>query len=137
MVRAKRERRRRDSSQPQRPVAPPAAVGLSLAGAGLIVALACGGYSNSFTTPFVYDDAATIRDNVTIRQLWPLSGPLTPPPTAYPISGRPIVNLSLAANYRLGGLNPWGYHAMNLPHRMRAAAAWSHSPDTEPALQRT
>jgi protein O-mannosyl-transferase len=114
MVRARRERRRPDSSKPRHPRKPQETGRLSLAGAGLIVTLAWLAYSNSFTTPFVYDDAATIRDNVTIRQLWPLSRPLTPPPSANPMSGRPIVNLSLAANYRLGGLNPWGYHAANL-----------------------
>jgi protein O-mannosyl-transferase len=28
--------------------------------------------------------------------------------------GRPVVNLSLALNYALGGSNVWGYHALNL-----------------------
>jgi tetratricopeptide (TPR) repeat protein len=30
------------------------------------------------------------------------------------VEGRPLINLSLAINYALGGYNVWGYHALNL-----------------------
>ncbi|HXA79862.1 MAG TPA: tetratricopeptide repeat protein [Opitutaceae bacterium] len=36
------------------------------------------------------------------------------------MAGRPIVNLSLAVNYAFGGLDPWGYHALNLAIHMLA-----------------
>ena len=35
-------------------------------------------------------------------------------PFATTVSGRPVVCLTLALNYALGGLNVWGYHALNL-----------------------
>jgi len=30
------------------------------------------------------------------------------------IKNRPLTFLTFALNYRLGGLNPWGYHAVNM-----------------------
>jgi tetratricopeptide (TPR) repeat protein len=81
---------------------------------GLIVAAGLGAYANSFWGPFVYDDLSCIVDNSSIRQLWPLSGPLSPPCIGGSVTSRPLLNLSLAVNYRLGGLNVWGYHATNL-----------------------
>jgi hypothetical protein len=71
-------------------------------------------YANSLSAPFVYDDFAAVRDNPTIRDLWPLTGPLSPPARDNPTSGRPLVNLSLAVNYAVGGLEPRGYHVANL-----------------------
>ena len=69
--------------------------------------------------PFIFDDSATIVNNTSIRQLWPLpilgagTGPLNPPP-ATPVYGRPLVNLSLAANYYFGALDPVGYRVVNI-----------------------
>jgi Flp pilus assembly protein TadD len=70
-------------------------------------------YHNSFTGPFIFDDAPSIRENPTIRHLWPIWRPLSPPRWAT-VDGRPIVNLSLAINYALGGLDVRGYHVLNL-----------------------
>jgi len=53
--------------------------------AGVIV------YSNSLAAPFIFDDRTAILDNQQIRQLWPLSVPLSPPNNT-PVAGRPIVN---------------------------------------------
>ena len=36
------------------------------------------------------------------------------PPRDTPVAGRPLVNLSFAMNYSLGGLNPRGYRLTNL-----------------------
>jgi len=55
----------------------------------------------------------SIVENPTIHHLWPLWGPLSPPGGAT-VQGRPVVNLTLAINYALGGVKPWGYHALNL-----------------------
>ncbi|HEY7286433.1 MAG TPA: tetratricopeptide repeat protein [Vicinamibacterales bacterium] len=78
---------------------------------GLLVAAGVLTFWNSLSTPFVYDDAATVTNNLTIRE-WRTA--LSPPPHDTPVSGRPIVNLSLAVNYALGGLEPRGYHVANV-----------------------
>ncbi|MBI3767613.1 MAG: tetratricopeptide repeat protein [Deltaproteobacteria bacterium] len=70
----------------------------------LLVAAACVVYANSFGVPFLFDDRGAIVSNLRIRELWP--GPFT--------SARPILELTLAANYALGGLHVVGYHAVNL-----------------------
>lgn len=72
-------------------------------------------YQNSFTAPFVFDDTTSIVENHSLRHLWPLWGPLSPPHgRGRTVEGRPVVNLTFAVNYALGGVNPWGYHALNL-----------------------
>jgi tetratricopeptide (TPR) repeat protein len=85
-----------------------------LAGA-LIVLAGILAYANSFAVPLVLDDLPSIRDNPTIRQLWPPGGALSPPRgTGLTVEGRPILNLSLACNFAVGGLGVWSYHAVNL-----------------------
>src|ERR1043166_8352195 len=64
-------------------------------------------YANSFTGPFIFDDLLSIRDNPRIRTLWP-------PWDGFATTSRPVVWLTLALNYAAGGLNVWGYHAVNL-----------------------
>jgi tetratricopeptide (TPR) repeat protein len=79
----------------------PGAIPAVLVGAGLAV------YLNSFAGPFLLDDKGRIVQNPHIRSLWP-------PWDVVAHSTRPVVELSVALNYALGGLNPWGYHAFNL-----------------------
>jgi tetratricopeptide (TPR) repeat protein len=62
-------------------------------------------YAGSFSNPFVFDDLAWIRHD-RIGALWP-------PAAALGGSSRPILNLSLALNYAVGGMNPTGYHVFN------------------------
>jgi len=90
--------------------------------AGLIALAVIFAYCNSFAVPFVYDDLGAVVANRTMRQLWPLWGPLCPPAEGFTVSGRPLLNLSFAMNYALGGLNVWGYHVTNL--LIHTAAAW-------------
>jgi tetratricopeptide (TPR) repeat protein len=72
-------------------------------------------YANSFKVPFIFDDVPAIVENTTIRQLWPPWIPLSPPhDSGLPVSGRPLVNFSLALNYAAGGTAVGGYHALNL-----------------------
>ena len=81
----------------------------------LVIAAGLLAYHNSFTGPFIFDDLSSIQDNPTIRHLWPIWKPLSPPHRGrLTAEGRPIVNLSLAINYAVGGYNVWGYHALNL-----------------------
>ena len=95
-----------------------------LAGAvpiALIVLAGCLTYWNSFAGVLVFDDGLAIVQNVTIRSLWPPGPVLSPRRGGSPVAGRPVVNLSLAVNYALGGLDPWGYHAVNLAVHILAA----------------
>ncbi|MES2309879.1 MAG: hypothetical protein V4507_13565, partial [Verrucomicrobiota bacterium] len=76
----------------------------------LLMALALA-YSNSLHGPFVFDDFESIVENPSIRSL-PQSILLT----SYggtPVSGRPLLNFSLAVNYSLGGLSVEGFHIVN------------------------
>ncbi len=70
-------------------------------------------YANSLNGVFIFDDEPAILRNPTIRNLWPLWGPLAPPADAT-VSGRPVANLSFALNYALGGTQVRGYHVANL-----------------------
>ncbi len=70
-------------------------------------------YSNSFAGSFLFDDDSNIVRDEAIRSLWPPSHLLTH-------RRRPVVNVSLAANYALGGLHVWGYHLFNLVVHMLA-----------------
>lgn len=66
-------------------------------------------YANAIALPFVYDDLETIVNNPHIATLWPVQAPLQSA-----VAGRPVVSLSLAVNFLLGGRAPAGYHAWNL-----------------------
>jgi Tfp pilus assembly protein PilF len=83
-----------------------AAVALGLAGYAV--------YANSLDAPFFFDDAAAITENPTIRQLGNLGAVLSPPANGSSVAGRPLVNLSLALNYAVGGTAVRGYHAANV-----------------------
>jgi tetratricopeptide (TPR) repeat protein len=72
---------------------------------GLVVA-AVGVYANSLATPFVFDDPVWIRPS-RIGALWPLA-------SLFGDTSRPLLNATLALNYALGGLEPFGYHVFNL-----------------------
>ena len=73
-------------------------------------------YCNHFDNGFHFDDSHTIVDNPAIRDLanWPR---LLSDATAFSVlpsnqGWRPLVTLSLAVDYRLGGgLKPWAFHA--------------------------
>lgn len=80
----------------------------------LIVAAGLFAYRNSFSGPFILDDLRKIRDNVHIRRLWPLTDTLQE-------TSRPLVQLTLALNYAVGGTNVADYHAVNLMIHLAAA----------------
>lgn len=70
-------------------------------------------YSNSLSVPFLLDDFATIPSNRSITRLSDLSSVFFPPPEVYS-AGRPILNLSYALNYAVGGTKVGGYHIFNV-----------------------
>ena len=92
------------------------------AAVGLLVAAVFAAYANTFHGPFIFDDAPSIVENQSIRHL---GSPqvLAAPPDAITTTGRPVVNLSLAINYAIGGLAVEGYHFMNLALHILAALA--------------
>ena len=82
--------------------------------AGLLAAAAFAAYGGSFSGPFVFDDIDSIVANPTIRHLSDLRQVLAPPFAAgQTVGGRPVLNLSFAINYALGGTRVGGYHAAN------------------------
>lgn len=92
--------------------------------AAVIVFVAIVAYHNSFAGPFVLDDISSIvTRNPTIRHLWPIWPTLSPPEGGLTVSGRPLVNVSLAINYAISGLGVWSYHALNLAIHILAALA--------------
>jgi Flp pilus assembly protein TadD len=99
-------------------VATPSRVTL-LAGTTIVLAAVLA-YQNSFAGVFILDDQTWIVDNPTIRQLWPIRSWLIPRQAAL-LGGRPVIALTLAINYALGGTNVWGYHAVNLAIHVLAA----------------
>jgi len=77
-------------------------------------------YANALRQPFMFDDMSAIVDNQQIRRL--TDPRVLLPERERPVSGRPLVNLSLAVNYALGGLDSWGYHAVNIIIHVLCAA---------------
>ena len=73
----------------------------------LVIVAAVWAYHDSLCDAFVFDDIPHISENLCIRRLWP-------PWDVLSHSSRPVVNLSVAVNYALGGLNPRGYHVFNV-----------------------
>jgi tetratricopeptide (TPR) repeat protein len=97
-----------------------------------MLAVLCGSlwavYGWTLRGPLIFDDEASILKNGSIVNLWPLvgevPGPLNPLPGG-PTSGRPLANLSLAINYQIGGLEPFGYHVFNLiVHTLAVLLLW-------------
>ena len=76
-------------------------------------------YHNSFAVPYLLDDADSISKNATIRSFTTAFFP--PANSGVTVSGRPLLNFSLAINYHLGGINLFGYHAGNFLIHFAAA----------------
>jgi protein O-mannosyl-transferase len=83
-------------------------------GVVLLSLAALAAWSNSFHGAFVLDDIPTIVANPSIRRLGALGAVLSPPKMGSPVTGRPLVNLTLALNYAVSGTRVWSYHALNL-----------------------
>jgi len=76
---------------------------------GLIVLTALAVYYNSLSGPFILDDHSIVNSPL-IRHF----GSALLPPASSTASGRPVISLTFALNYALGGTKAWGYHAFNL-----------------------
>jgi tetratricopeptide (TPR) repeat protein len=75
-------------------------------------------YHNSFSGPFIFDDAYSIVESPDIRHL---ATTLRGDPWVNP--SRPLLRLSLWMNYALGGQEVRGYHVLNL--LLHILAAWT------------
>jgi hypothetical protein len=70
-------------------------------------------YWAALHAPFVEQDLSSIVGNVSLRHgFW--SAMADSWTGGRLVMGRPVLNLSFALNYRLGGLRPAGYHATNV-----------------------
>jgi tetratricopeptide (TPR) repeat protein len=103
---------------PPPPLTPPAARpshGAILGCAAVLGLAALAAYHNTFSVPFHFDDTPSILDNPPIQHLWPIWDVLAPRADyGFTVSGRPVLNLSLALCYAVSGTNVWSYHAFNL-----------------------
>jgi tetratricopeptide (TPR) repeat protein len=81
--------------------------------AALIVVATFAAYHNTFNSPLFLDDYGSILDNQTIRNLRDLVTVFSPPP-GMTVSGRPLLNFSLAINHAISGREVWSYHAVNI-----------------------
>ncbi|MBI5741581.1 MAG: hypothetical protein HZA16_12815 [Nitrospirae bacterium] len=82
---------------------------LLIAVLGLIV------YSNTFHSPFQWDEAVYIVDNLSVRDLSSFMDPSSVPGmNPYSFKNRYIGYLTFALNYRLHGFDVTGYHVVNL-----------------------
>ena len=70
-------------------------------------------YANSLDGSFVVDDVATITDNTSIHD-WHHLRDLVASSQETPVTSRPVVALTFAANYTLGGETVRGYHVVNV-----------------------
>jgi protein O-mannosyl-transferase len=71
-------------------------------------------YINTLPNAFVFDDEPWILDNPRIRSLANVGEMLT-------ATNRPVLDLTLALNFAVGGENPVGYHLVNLSIHVLAA----------------
>ncbi|MBI1824761.1 MAG: tetratricopeptide repeat protein [Planctomycetes bacterium] len=77
----------------------------------ILATLAC--YANALRTPFMLDDPISTIDDARIQSPWrSIAQNFQPPETT--ITGRPVVALTFAINYLVGGRDPLGYHIINI-----------------------
>src|SRR6266850_6382175 len=81
--------------------------------AAIIVLAGALAYMNSLRVPLVLDDSLTLLENPGIQD-WRRLDRVLFPARELPVAGRPLVNLSFALNYAVGGTSVSGYHVVNL-----------------------
>lgn len=78
-------------------------------------------YSNTLHAPFEFDDYGAIINNSSLRDFWALRWLHPTAGGGSTASGRPVLAFTLALNYAWGGLNPVGYHILNIAIHALAA----------------
>lgn len=98
----------------------------------MLVGLGSLAYSNCFTGLFLGLDAReSIRDNLHIRSMWPLSEAMSLPlwgsvvvaDQHATVAFRPVYSLILATCYAAVGIAPWVFHGVNLGLHIAAGVA--------------
>lgn len=92
-----------DDAPPQTPVGINRLVWMPMALLGVTIVV----YANSFWGVFVFDDVPYIVIAEELREP-------SPPSLFSRIDDRPLMRISLWANYQISQLEPWSYHAFNL-----------------------
>ena len=82
----------------------------------VLAAAVIAAFWNGTSGAFVLDDYVRITENKTLVHLWP-------PPIPGSLASRPILHLSLALNFAAGGLEPYGYHLVNIAIHVLATLA--------------
>lgn len=82
-----------------------------IAAAVAVAAVTLAAHAPAWRGVFVYDDVSEIAENPAIRVLWP---PWVPMFEGTPMPHRPLPYYTFALNYAVHGLDPRGYHAVNL-----------------------
>ena len=85
----------------------------------LLIILGILGYSNTFNSPFVFDDLGNIAENPVIKNLdyyiTPAKAAVHKGMQGYPmLINRYIGSLTFALNYKINKLDVTGYHVVNL-----------------------
>ncbi len=79
-------------------------------------------YSNSLRGAFVFDDLSQLVENPAIRDLGSFVGPAS----RNVLPNRYVAYLTFALNYLAGGLDPFGWHLLNLAvHLASATLVWT------------
>ncbi len=79
-------------------------------------------YAPGFRGDFVYDDRVEILENPALAVLWP---PWVPMFEGGQLPHRPLAYYTFALNRAVGGVDPWGYHAVNLAfHGLNGWLIW-------------
>ncbi len=89
----------------------------ALASGAILACAIAAAYGRTFAVPFVFDDIPSIVNNPSLRSL----ATAFAPPGDSTVSGRPVLNVSLAINYAISGTAPGSYHAVNLAIHIAAA----------------
>ena len=89
--------------------------------AALLATVCVVSYANAPGCGFVFDDVSAVRDNRDLRPTTPIANVFLDDFWGTPMakeqshkSYRPATVLTFRLNYLLGGLEPWGYHAINV-----------------------
>src|SRR5262245_40554913 len=104
---------------------------LAMIGALALIAAIVALYAPAIHAPFIADDVLSVVENETIHRILPpwtvdgQPGPLSRS-RGNPVAARPLVNLTLALNYKFGQLDPTGYRAVNVAlHALAALLLWA------------
>lgn len=83
----------------------------------LIVGTVLVAYAGTFAVPFLFDDIAAVTQNPSLLRLTDALNP----PADLSVSGRPLVNLTLALNHAVAGDAVVGYHVVNVALHLASA----------------